>query len=401
MFVSTTGNVPLTTHNLQPTTTNKPDRMACVKNKIESVMKRTGKAPDSPLAALLYGASIPYGAVQKLRAACYRHRLLPSRRLPCRVISIGNITVGGTGKTPMTIFVADEIRRADYRVVVISRGYRGDAEKRGGVVSDGRTILMKANTAGDEPYLIARRLKDVPVLVGKNRFAAGMLACDIFQPDVIVLDDAFQHLQLQRDLDLVLLDCGHPLGNRHLLPRGVLRESPAALARSSACILTRCRDDAAIPAADGLQSLASGRPFFRSTYIPFCYATDGGEQKAFDAAGVRTVTLDPQKIKDRKVFAFSGIARNDDFRRTAAELGFDISGFLDFADHHPYTVGDLSKIVSRARHCGADELITTEKDYVRIARRQPLALKLIVVGVKISFGEDRQEFDAYVKNSLI
>ena len=364
-------------------------------------MKSTGNPPDSPLAALLYGASIPYGAVQKLRAACYRHRLLPSRRLPCRVISIGNITVGGTGKTPMTIFVADEIRRAGYRVVVISRGYRGDAEKRGGVVSDGRTLLMEANTAGDEPYLMARRLKDVPVVVGKNRFAAGMLACDMFQPDVVVLDDAFQHLQLQRDLDLVLLDCGHPLGNLHLLPRGVLREPPAALARSSACILTRCRDAAAIPAADGLQALASGRPFFRSTYIPFCYAADGGEQKAFDATGARNVTLDPGKIKERKVFAFSGIARNDDFRRTVAELGFDISGFLDFADHHPYSVDDLSNIVSGARHCGADGLITTEKDYVRIARRRLLALKLIVVGVRVAFPEDRPRFVAFVKNSLM
>jgi tetraacyldisaccharide 4'-kinase len=208
--------------------------MPTLRKRIEIVIH--SEKADSPglLALLLYGVSTVYGAAQKIRATGHRHNLLQSKSLPCRVIAIGNITAGGTGKTPMTIYLARELQQSGKRVAVVSRGYKGAAEKGGGIVSDGQNVLMDAGRAGDEPLLIASRLKGIPVVVGKNRYEAGMLAIREFQPEIIVLDDAYQHLKLKRDINLVLLDHDRPFGNSHLLPRGILREPPDALARADA-----------------------------------------------------------------------------------------------------------------------------------------------------------------------
>ena len=184
-------------------------------------------------------ASKIYGGGVKLRQKLYQKGLVKSKRLPCMVISVGNLSVGGTGKTPMTIYLANLIQDFGNKAVVISRGYKGRAEKAGGIVSDGKVLLMGPETAGDEPYMMAVKLKNVPVIVGKNRFEAGMLAVRTFKPEVLVLDDAFQHLKLERDLDLVLLDCQRPFGNGHMLPRGIMREPVSALSRADALILTR------------------------------------------------------------------------------------------------------------------------------------------------------------------
>jgi tetraacyldisaccharide 4'-kinase len=373
------------------------------KKKIESIMNNRGNPPIPSLASLLYGISIFYGAAQRLRATCYRHQVFPSRELPCKVISIGNLTVGGTGKTPMSIHVAGEIKRAGFKVVIVSRGYKGGAEKNGGIVSDGRTLYMDAELAGDEPYMIACRLKGVPVVVGKNRFAAGTLAISKYQPDVIVLDDAFQHLKLKRDIDLVLLDFMHPFGNSHLLPRGILREPVSSLARSTACILTRYRtgaDEAPMSSIAGMQMFVPGIPVFASSHVPYWYVVPRGEHNSFEVVSDVFSTKDFEQMKQRKVFCFSGIARNDDFRQTAKNLGFKVTGFLEFSDHHRYTQKDLATILGCAENTGADRLITTEKDHARIASKGPLPMALIVVGVKVSFEDREQDFISFIKNRL-
>jgi len=373
------------------------------KKNIESVMNSSGNPPPPSLASLLHGFSIFYGAAQRLRAKCYRHQVFPARDLPCKVISVGNITVGGTGKTPMTIHVAAEIKRAGLKVAIVSRGYKGRAEKHGGIVSDGRTLYMDAEQAGDEPYMIACRLKGVPVVVGKNRFAASMLAIGKYQPDVIVLDDAFQHLKLKRDIDLVLLDHMRPFGNSYLLPRGVLREPVSSLARSAACILTRCRagaDEAALSSLAAIQMLVPGIPVFTSSHVPYWYVVHGGEHTSFEAVPDVFSADDFGQIKGRKVYCFSGIARNDDFQHTVKDLGYKITGFLEFSDHHPYTEKDLATILRCAENTGADRLITTEKDHARIAFKGPLPMELIVVGVKVSFGDNDQAFSSFIENRL-
>ena len=378
-------------------------RMLHLKKKIESIMTSWNNPPFPPLASLLHGISIFYGAAQRLRAICYRHQVFPSRELPCKVLSVGNITVGGTGKTPMTIYVATKIKRAGFNVVIVSRGYKGGAEKLGGIVSDGRTLYMDAEQAGDEPYMTACRLKGVPVVVGKNRFAAGMLAISKFQPDVIVLDDAFQHLKLKRDIDLVLLDYIRPFGNSHLLPRGVLREPVSSLARSTACILTRCRtgaDEAPMSSVAEIQMLLPSIPVFTSSHVPYWYGVPRGEHNSFEAAPDAFSANDIEQIKHHEVFCFSGIARNDDFQHTVKDLGLKVTGVLEFSDHHPYTDKDLATILRCAENAGADRLITTEKDHARIASKGPLPMELIVVGVKVSFGDNDQEFISFITNRL-
>ncbi|MBU4464115.1 MAG: tetraacyldisaccharide 4'-kinase, partial [Proteobacteria bacterium] len=210
-----------------------------IRTKIKSIMTGKDKTCFFSMGSFLFIISLAYGYAVKLREFCYKIGIVKSKRLLCAVISIGNITVGGTGKTPMTIKVAQIIRRLGYKVAIISRGYKGGAEKTGGIVSNGHTILMESDKAGDEPFMMASKLKDIPVVVGQNRYKAGWLAIKEFDPDVIVLDDAFQHLNLKRDIDIVLLDCEHPFGNAHLLPRGILREPISALKRSDAFVLTR------------------------------------------------------------------------------------------------------------------------------------------------------------------
>ena len=213
--------------------------MVGIYKKIEKVITSDSRNGYDWLVLFLSMASKVYGGVVKIRRIFYKNGILISKKLSCPIISIGNITVGGTGKTPMTIYVAQVVKNLGYKVAIISRGYKGKAEKIGGIVSDGKGLLMTPENAGDEPYLMANRLKDVQVIVGKNRFDAGRLAIRKFDPDVIVLDDGFQHLMLQRDLDMVLLDYHRPFGNGHLLPRGVMREPVSALLHADAIILTK------------------------------------------------------------------------------------------------------------------------------------------------------------------
>jgi len=366
-------------------------------------MHSADQTPVSPLASMLYGISLVYGAAQKLRASCYRPKILRSQKLPCRVISVGNITVGGTGKTPMTIYVAQKLQQSGVRVAVISRGYKGSAESGGGVVSDGRNLLMDSEQAGDEPYLMAGRLKNIPVIVGKNRFAAGMLAISKFQPEVIVLDDAFQHLKLSRDIDLVLLDYTRPFGNTHLLPRGILREPVTALRRATACILTRSPtgpDEAASNTLAGIKTHMPDIPVFTSSHDPYMYTVKSGVSTPFKAISHFIAAPDADKIKYKKVYGFSGIARNDDFQRTLATLGFNPVGFFEFSDHHKYSWDDLEKMVSIAQAAGAECLITTEKDHARIAHQKPLSMDLVVVGVRIEFSGDDQDFISFIQSRL-
>jgi len=374
-----------------------------LKQKIESVMTAEGKAPFISLASALYPISLAYGVGQKLRAIAYRHRAMPSFQLPCKVICVGNITVGGTGKTPMTMYVAQKVKQLGYRVAIVSRGYRGSSESRGGIVSDGKSIGMGPERAGDEPYLIARSLRDIPVIIGKNRYASGMLALKQFQPDVIVLDDGFQHLRLQRDIDLVLLDHALPFGNGHLLPRGILREPISALARSTASILTRYqagKDEPGTSVLDLIKQYTPLNPVFTSSHEPYFYSVKAGEQFSVTGSNSQYSELEFNRLAKETSFGFSGIARNADFQNTVKNLGFNTSGFLEFSDHHRYTPHDFSFIQSKAEKAGARSLITTEKDLVRLSPQNPLPLELIVVGVKISFGIHQRKFLAFLQTQL-
>ena len=366
-------------------------------------MTGEGKTPLISWASVLYTISLFYGVGQKLREFAYRQGLIPSYQLPCKVICIGNITVGGTGKTPMTMHVAQEIKQLGYKTAIVSRGYRGAAESRGGIVSDGQSIRMGSAQAGDEPFMIARSLKGIPVIVGKNRYAAGMLAVNEFQSDVIVLDDCFQHLRLKRDIDLVLLDGSHPFGNTHLLPRGTLREPISSLVRATACILTRSRtgiDDAEMTVIELVKKYSNKIQIFASSLLPHFYAVNSGGQISNDGAMIKNSRQEIGRWIEKPIFGFSGIARNADFQNTIIAHGLNAKGFLEFSDHHRYTQDDLNYIQSKAADADARCLITTEKDWARLFPHNPFPLKLIVVGVTVSFGDHQQEFRSFLKNQL-
>jgi tetraacyldisaccharide 4'-kinase len=373
------------------------------RNKVESIMYSEAPCPVLSIASLLHGAACIYGGAQKLKGLGYRRHVFTSRKLPCKVISVGNITVGGTGKTPMTIYLAEVIQQLGYSAAIVSRGYKGTAENGGGIVSDGKTLCMSPDMAGDEPYLMAARLKGVPVVVGKNRFRSGMLAVREFQPDVIILDDAFQHLKLKRDIDLVLLDQIRPFGNGHLVPRGILREPLSALSRGTACILTRCRegvDSVRTAAFTAIEPFLPAGPIFTSRHVPYGYAVKSGQPTPFHEVTDFFPANEFAHITNLKVFGFSGIARNDDFQDTVKKLGFSVTGFLEFCDHRRYTQRDMKTILRTAEETGARRLITTEKDHVRLTGMGALPLDLVVVGVKVHFGDGQRDFVAFLKDRL-
>ncbi|MDI6687328.1 MAG: tetraacyldisaccharide 4'-kinase [Desulfobacterales bacterium] len=371
-----------------------------IRKKIESIMTGEDKTCFFSMGSFLFIISLAYGYAVKLREFCYKTGIVKSKRLPCAVISIGNITVGGTGKTPMTIKVSQIARSFGYKVAIISRGYKGGAEKTGGIVSNGHTIFMEPEKAGDEPFMMAAKMKNTPVVVGQNRYKAGRLAIKEFDPDVIVLDDAFQHLNLKRDIDIVLLDCRCPFGNAHLIPRGILREPVSALKRSDAFVLTRfdsASDYIRRAAVDKIESLASGRPVFRSFHVPNLYKPANCKESM---PGIKLQNFDSCLLHGRRVVAFSGLAENNGFRRTVESFKCCLIDFFEFPDHHKYTEIDLQTITQSSINAKAEFILTTEKDYVRILGRSSLPAEIVVVGIELSLGDDESAFIDFIKNRL-
>jgi tetraacyldisaccharide 4'-kinase len=309
----------------------------------------------------------------RLRATAYRRGWLPGVRLPVPVVSVGNLTMGGTGKTPMVIQVVRLLEAMGRRPAVVSRGYGGRARKPVNLVSDGERILLEAAAAGDEPRLLAESLPGVPVLTGVRRVLAGQFAVQQLGAEVIVLDDGFQHQALHRDLDLVLFKGPDYLGNGRVFPGGDLREPLAALARASAFVLVAGADDQDSPGAgefrNYLGSVFPGRPVFPASYRPGLLLPGNGLAIAQgDMVG--------------SFFAFCGLARPESFRKSLAGLPGILQGFQAFPDHHPYGAADLADLVRRAGRQGAGVLVTTAKDLVKL-RHLDCPLPLYVLSVEL------------------
>ncbi len=376
--------------------------MDSLRRKIERVMVTDGPFGRLSLASGLAVVARVYAAAVTLRAGAYRSGRLTSRKLPCKVISVGNMTTGGTGKTPMTLYLAERLHRSGWRAAVVSRGYKGGLEKSGGIVSDGRQVVTTPAAAGDEPFLLASRLLNaaVPVVVGRNRYEAAMLAVRHFAPDIVILDDGFQHLQLARDINLVLLDARRPFGNGHLLPRGILREPLSALSRGDIFILTRTAEKYKRTAVDHLRHIVGERPVYTASHKPFLSkwvpAVSHHRQVPTDA---RTA-VELRSLRGKRVFGFAGIAGNDGFKETLTTLGCDLAGFAGFADHHRYSIADLAALLQAAGQSGADLICTTEKDYTRFAEHLSWPVDLAVVGIRMSLGGCQAAFEADLVSRL-
>jgi tetraacyldisaccharide 4'-kinase len=301
------------------------------------------------LTMILAPFSLVYSLVLRQRAAFYHFGLLRTHRLQRPVISIGNITVGGTGKTPVTAYIGRFLLAQGYKVAVLSRGYGGSLEGQTAVVSDGATIMMGAGECGDEPYLLASTVPGLMVVIGTDRYAAGQLAIKQLSPDVFLLDDGFQHIRLHRDLNILLMDCSNPFGNGWTLPAGMLREPSSATDRADLVIFTRTPDGGAITAeASGIPSCLSCHaivdliPLVSRVPVPF---TD------FNA---------------KRMLAFAGIADPDSFFAGLRARGLDLVDCLRFPDHVVYNRERFDEIADALRKSEADFLITTEKDGVKL-----------------------------------
>jgi tetraacyldisaccharide 4'-kinase len=303
------------------------------------------------IAAALRLLSLPYGAAGAARNHLYDREILRQERLPRPVISVGNLTVGGTGKTPTVILLANLLKGAGRRPAILSRGYGGNAKAPVNVVSDGNRTILGWREAGDEPVLIARSAPGVPVLTGPKRILTGRAAVERLGADLLILDDAFQHRALFRDLDIVLLDAAHPFGNGRLLPGGPLREPPASLARAHIFIRTGAEKDPTEPFGGD-----SDLPSFRGIHRP---------QGLVEGKTGRI--LPPDSLQGIKVCAFAGIGRPEAFRTSLVALGAEVVSFRGFPDHHPYGPQELDDLRRLAGTTGADRIVTTEKDGVRLS----------------------------------
>jgi tetraacyldisaccharide 4'-kinase len=312
-----------------------------------------------------------YGMVVAVRNRLYDRGILKQVRLSCPVISIGNITVGGTGKTPLTVLTAQGMKARGFRPAVLSRGYGGRLTTSGNIVSDGTSLLLNSDEAGDEPVLIAAAAPGVPVLTGPDRGVSGRLAIEKFGADILILDDAFQYRRLFRDVNIVLLDQDRPFGNRRLLPAGPLREPPAALKRADIIVVTgvaRGEEERDKPA--GPDSI----PLFRARYQALAIMPGKDQQP-----------LPPTTLRGKRIIAFTGIAAPDKFRATLEELGATIIKFLAFPDHYFYKQEDVEAIAGDAKALHAELVLTTEKDGVKLLKYPYFyrTIMILMVGLQL------------------
>jgi len=295
-----------------------------------------------------------------------------ARRLPVPVVSVGNIVVGGTGKTPVALWIAKHLVALGKRPAILSRGYGGRAGRGPLVVADGKAALAGAGQAGDEPAMLARRAEGILIVSGSDRHKSGMHAIEHLGADCIVLDDGFQHIGLHRDLNLLLLDSSRPFGNGRLLPAGTLREPRSAITRADIVIFTRWEQ-------------RSGGESDRQKV-----AEAVGREKCLTAnhkyAGLAGLAGDVGPEEDISSEAgallLSGIAGSSSFEKTVCCAGFSVLGHLSYPDHHRYSGIDLALVKKKVRELAAAVILTTEKDAVRLAE-QPAHFDVPIYCVRI------------------
>jgi tetraacyldisaccharide 4'-kinase len=306
----------------------------------------------------LFGRPISplYSMVMAFRASLYRRNILHVNTLPVPVISVGNLTMGGTGKTPAVQMLAKYLQRKGWRPAVVSRGYRGKADKPVNVVSDGRNILLSAENAGDEPYLLATSIPGLVVLTGKKRIMPCRYACDELGCNIIILDDGFQHLSVDRDVNIVLFNATTLAGNSRVFPGGELREPVSALRRADAFLLTGVTTDNA-PRADAFSKLLKDK--FNNTPV---FTSE------ISVSGISSIKSEEvvTNINKLKFYAFSGIAHPQRFLDTLTSEGLQICGHTSFKDHASYSSDEVNTLTKKAEAAGATGLITTEKDMVKL-----------------------------------
>ena len=350
------------------------------------------------LLGLLRFLSVIYAMGVSIKLHLYKYGILTQYKLDCQVISLGNITVGGTGKTPTAQRLATIIQQMGYRVVILNRGYRAGWSGQVGLVSDGKKIYMTVAEAGDEAYLLAKSLPSIPVVIGRDRIITGQYAVKELKAEVIILDDGYQHWQLARDLDIVLIDALNMFGNNFVLPRGTLREPLSNLARAQAFLLTKVdqsTNDAIDIIHDTLTRYNAKALVVESNHRPKCFVEIEEWYK-----GLRTTDVALETIRSQKVVALSAIGNPSSFEQTILDIGVAEVCGIRYADHHDYTMAEMQEIMERSISENAFALITTEKDAVKIPPEfihSDRKLPLYVLSIAVHFTEGYEEFMELIK----
>ena len=360
--------------------------------------RREGFWP-SFLRGLLKSLSYLYTAIIQLRVWLFRHRVLRPHELGCQVISIGNLTVGGTGKTPIVEVFARTLQQSGRKVAILSRGYKKDelpfserfAKFVTGksdpprVASDGKNLLLDSALSGDEPYMLASNLRDVAVIVDPDRVKGGKYAIQELGCDTLILDDGFQYLRLQHRLDIVLVDRTNPFGNRRVLPRGILREPVRNIRRAGFIFITKSNGDGAEELKNEL------RRYNGEAEIVEC------RHSAKRVQDVYTGERHPLEfLKGLEVAAVSGIASPKGFEEELVRLGAKVLYHKRYADHHRYTQQEILDVINVGKRRGARVIITTEKDAVRFPMIERRDLPVYFLRVEIEMLSGEQAFQDWI-----
>jgi tetraacyldisaccharide 4'-kinase len=326
-----------------------------------------------------------YSAITRARLEAYRRGWLSVKRLPVPVISVGNLTTGGTGKTPLVEWVCRTLATTNgdqkRKICVLTRGYGRDKPTAQVVVSNGAELLAGEHEAGDEPFLLAQKLLGIAAIIANpNRFAAGQWALENLQTEVFVLDDGFQHLRLARDLNIVTIDAANPWGDAggRLLPQGRLREPCAGLARADCVVITRSNQTTELASLhQAIERLAGGIPIFTSRMV-----TAGWRDVAGQSVAAETVLA-------QRLAAFCGVGNPESFFSHLRQAGCSLNLTRPFADHHVYNQTELDRLVHDARKADASGLVTTAKDAVKLVSLK-LALPCYVLDINIALDQEEQ-----------
>lgn len=330
---------------------------------------------------------ILYLVVVKLRGLFYKVGIFSSVELHSTVISVGNITTGGTGKTPFVEKLASSLAAEGKKVAVLSRGYRSSG-KGPLIVSDGEEILTDVKKAGDEVYMMASHLSGIPVIRGKDRYLAGKMAVENFSPEIIIVDDSFQHWRLDRDLDIVVIDALNPFGYDHLIPRGLLREPLSALKRAGMVIITRSghiSENRLAEIKDIISSYNKDVDIYISDHSPVRIETL--------ACTAEKELKRTEQLNKKKALALSGIGNPASFVKGLEEIGVEVVESADYPDHYSYNEEDVMDIAMQAQLSDAELVVTTDKDAVKfdqsiINNFKKMEIDLYSLGINLVFNEE-------------
>lgn len=365
--------------------------------------RRRGKRA-AALKAFFWSLSLVWNFMAQLRYYLYKKRILKDQPLGCLVVVVGNLTVGGTGKTPVVEKFARSLRDRGRKVAILSRGYKSKESRKEAlwaklwriyatdaeppppkIVSDGENVLLDSELAGDEPYMLARNLPGVVVLVDKDRVKSGSYAIQKFGCDTLVLDDGFQYLPLKGRLNLLLVDKTNPFGNRHSLPRGILREPIKHLKRASYVFLTK---------SDGRRDLEL-EGLIR-LHNPEVDIIECGHKPQYlqEVNGESRIPLD--QLRHRRIGAFCAIAAPDSFEAFLRNFGANLLYTKRFLDHHRFDAGELVDIFDEAANARLDFIVTTEKDAVRLPLGSKYPMPLFYLRLEIEILRGTKDFEEAV-----